>query len=90
MLTLLSDDWRVAGFDAGVLVCSLIMPQIISMEQRENTDYVFPVRWMFLYIVNTQGRPVCLLSRSFSMLKNERICVSRCRLSILRVLIEKR
>lgn len=41
VLTLLSDDWRVAGFDAGVLVCSLIMPQIISMEQRETTDYVF-------------------------------------------------
>lgn len=39
VLTLLSDNWRVPGFDTGILVCSLIVLQIISMEQHENTDY---------------------------------------------------
>lgn len=41
VMTLLSDYWRVSGFDTGILVCSLIMPQITLMERHENTDYFF-------------------------------------------------
>lgn len=55
VLTLLSDAWKGSGFVAGILVCSLIMPQIISMEQHENTDYVFLYGAHFLSVISSAG-----------------------------------
>lgn len=55
MLTLLSDDWRVSGFDTGILVCSLITPQIISMGRHENVDYFFLYGVHFLSVISSAG-----------------------------------
>lgn len=49
VLTLLSNYWRVSGFDTGILVCSLIVPQFILIEQHENTDYFFLYGVCFFY-----------------------------------------
>lgn len=55
VLTFLSDYWRVSGFDTGILVCSLIMLQIISMAQHENTDYFFLFGVCFLSVISSAG-----------------------------------